>query len=143
MKKTFVRLIDEDGTEYRSIITWEEITDLLHLVKWLKEKVSQISFSLKQLEDYLISQRIETAKQEILEFLRENPNIETRKLNKFLYLKNYRFEWQAFSRAFEALVAEGIVESVSQGRGKNRLWKIKKKERKVNEEKNEGFGCRL
>jgi len=124
MKKTFVRLIDEDGAAYRTTMTWEEIRDLLYLVKWLKRRV-------EELEDYLISERIETAKREILEFLRENPNVETRKLNKFLYLKNYRFEWQAFSRAFEALVAEGIVESVSQGRGKNRLWRIKKGREKL------------
>lgn len=69
------------------------------------------------MEDILIPRQ----KKVIIEFLRRHPNTPTRRMRKWQYGK-----WdEAWNKAMEQLEKEGIIESVSHGRGRNRTWHVK------------------
>ncbi len=63
-------------------------------------------------------------KSALLDFVKENKDLNTRRLHSFLNKEN-----QVLSRAFwyakQELEKEGKIESVKQGRGKMRLWRLK------------------
>jgi len=65
----------------------------------------------------------------ILDFVKDNKNLDTRQFHAFL---NKDKENQVLTRAFwyvkDKLEEEGKIESIKQGRGKPRLWRLKPNE---------------
>ena len=63
-------------------------------------------------------------KKAILDFVKENKNLNTRQFHAFLHKEN-----QVLTRAFwyakDKLEEQGEIESIKQGRGKPRLWRVK------------------
>ena len=60
----------------------------------------------------------------ILDFLKENKDVNTRHFHDFLNRKNGVLD-RAFWYAKQKLEEEGKIESIKQGRGKLRLWRVK------------------
>ena len=123
-----VKLEGSDGKSYvityeglwqslKNQMTYEEKTGWNEVTKTLREDSNKLRKIL--LTEILIPK----AREEMIRFLKENPNIETRSF--------YSKAWQSDERllawyhAKEELEREGIIVSESQGRGKNRTWKIK------------------
>ena len=60
----------------------------------------------------------------ILDFVKENKDLNTRQFHAFLHKENQVLT-RAFWYAFQELEKEGKIESVKQGRGKARIWRVK------------------
>ena len=119
-----VRLLGSDGREY--IISLEGLRSTLErvnperniLIETLRGDVAELAKIIR--EETLIPKM----RKEIVNFLKSNPNIATREFNSY----GYRWKGERCSAWFEAkelLEAEGVIVSVKQGLGKNRLWKLK------------------
>jgi len=98
-------------------MTYDEKYGWTGVTRALREDVNN-------LRDVILSEiLVPKAKDVILQFLKDNPNVETRE---FCH-KDWRFGERnlAWYRAKEELEAEGKIVSESHGRGQNRTWKIK------------------
>ena len=119
-----VRLLGSDGQEY--IMSFEELRSILlrddpewkNAVKILRQDVNELAEIIRE------EMRIPKMREEIVSFLKNNANIETCNFNKRGNMWTGEKRW-AWFKAKELLEAEGVIVSVKQGRGKNRLWKLK------------------
>ena len=119
-----VRLLGSDGQKY--LMSFEELRSRLlradpewrNAVKILRQDVDELAKIIR--EEMLIPKM----REEIVNFLKSNSDIQTRNFNDQGYILKgeKRLAW---FRAKELLEAEGVIVSVKQGRGKNRLWKLK------------------
>jgi hypothetical protein len=82
---------------------------------------------INNLEDSVINDIfLEKAKEIIKKFLRDNPDVQTGQITNSFYGKGYsNFLKIALDRAFNLLEATGEIVATSQGRGKQRTWRIK------------------
>jgi exonuclease V gamma subunit len=91
-------------------------------------RVTNVLQQLIDLENFVKSEILPFTMSNLLDFITEHPDIDTKTLHNHLFDKNgvrqaIRFE------AFEALRKEGKIESVKVGRGKPRKWRVKKEEK--------------
>lgn len=122
-----VKLEGSDGGSY--VITYEGLWNNLKTAMSYDEKKgwNDVTRALRQdynkLSDLILSELlVPKAKEAIINFLTEHPNIRTRNF----YLKEWLgYKSIAWYRAQEELEAEGKIVSESHGRGQNRTWKIK------------------
>ena len=101
----------------REAMTYEERMGWTDATRKLREDVNRLS-------DLVLSEiLVPKAREAVLAFLKENPNVETRSF--------YHKAWQhrersyAWEKAKEELEAEGRIISKSHGRHQNRTWKLK------------------
>jgi len=123
-----VKLVGNDGKNY--VITYESLWGQLKECMTYEEKIgwNTVSRSLRkdidELKDTLLSEiLIPKAKTEILKFLKENSNVQTR--NFYHKAWNHGERLLAWYHGKEELELEGQIVSVSHGKGKNRTWKLK------------------
>jgi len=91
-------------------------------------RVTYIFERLIDLENYVKSEVLPFATSNLLDFIIEHPDIDTKTLHKRLFNENGISQRVNFE-AFETLEKEGKIESVKVGRGKSRKWRIKKEEK--------------
>jgi hypothetical protein len=89
-------------------------------------RVTYILERLIDLENFVKSEMLPFFKDNLLAFIAEHPDVDTKTLHAYLFDKSsvrqsIRFE------ALETLKHEGKIESTTVGRGKPRKWRIKKK----------------
>lgn len=123
-----VKLKGSDGNNY--VISYEDLKADLDALKSFDEKngwnnvTRHLREDVNKLEESLLAEiLIPKAKQAILEFLKDNPNVKTRAFYHKAWETGYRRN--AWDYAKEELEADGIIVSESHGKSKNRTWKIK------------------
>lgn len=132
MTKYKVELEGSDGKKYvisyeglwdalKNIMSYEEKTGWNDATRSLREDVNEVS-------DLLLSELlIPKAKEAILTFLKDNPNVQTRNF--------YHKDWERGKRsnawyyAKEQLETGGEIVSESHGKGQNRTWKLREAEK--------------
>ena len=115
-----VRLQGDDEKEY--VINYEGLRQALGFYQ-LTSDIKDIRDTVRNLRDLCIERLLVPEMEElILKVVEENPDIETRKLNE----KRPYDSWNqlAWYRAFDSLKEQKRILGTSQGRGKNRTWKI-------------------
>jgi len=134
MTKFKVKLEGSDGNSY--VITFEGLWRNLKENMTYDEKMgwNDVSRSLREdvnrLRDLLLSEiLVPKAKMEMLKFLKENPNVQTKSFYSKAWSHGERIN--AWYLAQQELEAEGLIISKSQGRGHNRTWNLTKKEVKT------------
>lgn len=122
-----VRVRGADGAEY--LLTYQGLWNRLQKCRTFDEKFgwNKVTRAMRKdvnkLRDLFLSEILfPQAKQAILSFLKEHPNVQTRNFHdkKWVGLRA-----NAWYYAQEQLEAEGKIVSESHGRGKNRTWKLK------------------
>lgn len=122
-----VILKGSDGKQY--LISYEGLRQKLREFDTWEEKIGWNKVTRKLREDYdnlrdtlLNEVFIPKAKKAITQFLEEHPDIKTR--NFYHKAWDSGIKYLAWYYAKGALEAEGTIISKSQGRGKNRTWRL-------------------
>ena len=126
-----VKLEGSDGRSY--VITYEGLWQALKNQMIYEEKTgwNEVTKTLREdlnkLRKVLLTEiLIPKAREEMIRFLKENPNVETRNFCSKAWLFGERLT--AWRHAREELELEGIIVSESHGKGKNCTWKIKEED---------------
>lgn len=123
-----VKLEGSDGKKYAQ--TYEGLWDSLKNEMSYEEKwgwnttTKSLREDVNKVRDLLLSELlIPKAKEAVLAFLKENPDVQTRNF----YHKDWKLglRGSAWYFAQEQLEAEGKFVSESHGKGQNRTWKLK------------------
>lgn len=130
MTRTYkVKLHGSDGKEYvttyeglwkdlKQHMTFDEKLGWNGVTKGLREDVTR-------LRDLLLSEiLIPKAKTEVLKFLKENPDVQTRSFYHKAWSHGERIN--AWYYAKQELEAQGLIVPTSHGAGHNRTWNLKK-----------------
>jgi len=121
--------INSDGTEeenWRSGEDWSEIKEKLRKIDSAiaYTQLWEVQRRISNIEDLLVELLQQSYKEKVLQWLSQHPNVESRYFNAFLYDSN-TLRSRLLLQAKEELLAEKKIESLPQGRGKNRIWKVK------------------
>ena len=124
-----VKLQGSDGKDY--VITYGGLWSTIKSdVMSFDEKLGwdDVTRSLRKdvnaLEELIYSELlIPKARIAVKQFLKENPNVETKRF----YHEDWKVgkRWSAWYYAKQELELEGIIVSESHGKGRNRTWKLK------------------
>jgi len=123
-----VRLQGSDGKEYitsfaglladlKNELSFEEKRGWTNVTRKLREDVDRLNDII--LEEVLVPK----AKDAVIEFLKDNPDVQTRSFYDKQWLDILRSH--AWYIAQQELEEEGKIVSVSHGRGRNRTWNLK------------------
>jgi len=120
-----VKLQGDDGGDY--VITFEGLADKLGVVGPWNPVTETLRKDLNELANLFVDAiLVPKAKDDVIAFLREHPKVETRILNRQGYMLE-DLKWRAWLKAKDVLERDGVIVSVKQGRGKNRVWLLKEK----------------
>jgi len=118
-----VQLQGEDGKEY--LITYGGLREKLDVPNPWNPVTEMLRKDLDNLCELVVNKLLlGEAKNNIINFLREHPKVETRILNRQGYMLD-GLEYRAWYKAKQQLEQDGVIVSAKQGRGRNRLWMLK------------------
>jgi len=123
-----VLLKGSDGKKY--VIEYSDLAEKFGIpsmkreIGWIDSRIGSIWEHIRELEQQIVELHQPEARKTVLAFL-EVP-LNTRQLNSRIYDCSKGVWRMALYKAQDDLLEEKVVEAISQGKGKPRLWSIKK-----------------
>lgn len=116
---------DKKARTYRLGKFGKELVEKIPLLA-SDSRVSDVLMRVMRLEDVVCAELLPFVKENMLAFITSHPNINTNALGQQFIHKGNLFKESVNIAAKDELVKEGAIESVKVGRGKPRLWRVKK-----------------